>query len=262
MGGAFMTLLVSKTGIEIEIPDVRQVDPGAPYRWLSQGWHDLKDNALFSIGLGLVFVAIGYLASYAAWQAPWALMTAISGFLLMAPVLAIGFYAISCAHGQQQMPGLWQVMGCWRGNGRAVLLYALVLFLVLFAWSRFNWLITALLMHAMGSVFTLNVAQLVGSAQGWVFAAAYFAVGALVAVAVFSGSVVTLPLMMDRKIDPITAIVTSLRVTLQNKRIMAQWAAFIFGLTALGLVTGFLGLAIIFPLLGHASWHAYRDLLA
>ena len=68
-----MTLLVSKTGIEIEIPDVRRVDREAPRRWLSQGWRDLKENALFSIGLGVVFVVIGYLASYAVWQAPWVL---------------------------------------------------------------------------------------------------------------------------------------------------------------------------------------------
>lgn len=256
-----MTLLVSKTGIEIEIPDIRQVDRRAPFRWLARGWRDLKDNALISVGLGVAFVAVGYLASYAVWQAPWALLTAITGFLLMAPVLAIGFYAISCAHERQQVPGLLQAIRCWRGNGRAVLLYALVLFLVLFVWSRFNWLVTALMMHATGSVFDLNIAQLIGSMQGWAFIATYVGVGALVAVAVFSGSVVTLPLMMDRKTDPITAIVTSLHATVQNKRVMAQWAAIIFGLTALGLATGYLGLVIIFPWLGHASWHAYRDLL-
>ena len=84
-----MTLLVSKTGIEIEIPDVRRVDDNAPVRWLRKGWDDIKGNAVFSIGLGILFVAIGYLATYIAWQAPWALMTAVTGFVLMAPALAI-----------------------------------------------------------------------------------------------------------------------------------------------------------------------------
>ena len=67
--------------------------------------------------------------------------------------------------------------------------------------------------------------------------------------------------MMDRKIDPITAVVTSVNVVRQNKRVMAKWAVIIFGLTAIGIATAYLGLILIFPLLGHASWHAYRELI-
>lgn len=256
-----MTLLVSKTGIEIEVPDIRRIDGKAPGRWLAGGWRDLRDNTLFSIGLGILFVAIGYLASYVAWQAPWALMTAITGFLLMAPVLAVGFYAISCAHEQNRIPTLGQALTCWKGNGRSVMLYALLLFLVLFVWSRFNWLTTALMMHASGSIFVLSPGELLIGGASWAFAGMYALVGLLVAAAVFSGSVVTLPLMMDRKADPITAVVTSIRAVRLNKAVLLKWAMIIFSLTALGIATAYIGLVIIFPLLGHASWHAYRDLV-
>ncbi|MCO6412838.1 MAG: DUF2189 domain-containing protein [Thiogranum sp.] len=256
-----MTLLISKTGIEIEIPEINRVERDAPYRWLRKGWSDLKVNPLFSIGLGIVFVAAGYLASYAVWQAPWALLTAATGFVLVAPVMAIGFYAVSCAREQGLVPNLAQAMRCWSGNGRSVLLYGLMLFLVLFFWSRFNWLMTALMMDTAGGVFAPDLAMLVSSAQGWGFIAVYAGVGLLFAIAVFAGSVVTLPLMMDRKIDPVTAAVTSLNTVRRNKRTMAQWAVIIFGLTGVGIATGYLGLALIFPLLGHASWHAYRELV-
>ena len=256
-----MTLLVSKTGIEIEIPGVRRVDRNAPKRWLAKGWDDIKANTGFSIGIGIVFVAIGYFATYIAWQAPWALMTAITGFLLMAPVLAIGFYAISCAHEQNRVPTLGQAIRCWRGNGRSIMLYALLLFLVLFIWSRFNWLMTALMMHASGSVFTLTPERLLASAEGWGFIASYALVGLLIAAAVFAGSVVTLQLMMDRKTDPVTAVVTSIQTVIQNKKVMAHWAGLIFALTTVGIATAYLGLIVLFPLLGHASWHAYRDMV-
>ncbi len=256
-----MTQLVSKTGIEIKIPDIRRVDNGAPRRWLSKGWKDIKANTGFSIGLGIVFVLTGYLATYVAWQAPWALMTAITGFVLMAPVLAIGFYAISCAHEQNKIPTFGQAVKCWRGNGRSIMLYAVLLFLVLFVWSRFNWLITALMMHASGSVFTPTPEHLLGSLQGWGFVASYTFVGLLLALAVFAGSVVTLQLMMDRRADPITAVVTSVQVVLRNKRVMARWAGLIFLLTGIGIFSAYLGLIVLFPLLGHASWHAYRELL-
>ena len=116
-------------------------------------------------------------------------------------------------------------------------------------------------MHASGSIFTLTPERLLASAQGWGFIASYALVGLLLAVAVFAGSVVTLQLMMDRKTDPVTAVVTSVQAVIHNKAVMARWAGLIFVLTAAGIATGYLALVILFPLLGHASWHAYRDLV-
>ena len=99
---------------------------------------------------------------------------------------------------------------------------------------------TALVMHSAGGVFAPSLEIFLSSAQGWAFLAMYAGVGLLVAVAVFSGSVVTLQLMMDRKTDPITAVVTSVNVVRQHKRAMAKWAVIIFGLTAIGIATAYL----------------------
>lgn len=256
-----MTMLVSKTGIEIEIPKTQRVADDAPYRWLRKGWTDIKTNRLLSIGIGMIYVATGYLVSYVSLQEPWALMTLGTGFVLVAPVLAIGFYGISRAHEQQKILTVGQVWRCWHGNGLSVLLYGLMLLLVLFFWSWFNWMMTALVMHPADGMFVPSLDLLLSSTQGWTLLAMYAGMGLLVLVAVYSGSVVTLQLMIDRRIDPVTAVVTSINVVRENKRVMAKWAVMIFGLTAIGIATAYLGLILIFPLLGHASWHAYRELV-
>ncbi|MBZ0071976.1 MAG: DUF2189 domain-containing protein [Gammaproteobacteria bacterium] len=256
-----MTLLVSKTGIEVEIPKIQRVAGDAPYRWLRQGWADVKINRLLSIGIGVLYVAVGYLVSYVGWQAPWALMTIGTGFVLVAPVLAIGFYGISRAHEQNKVPTFAQAWRYWRGNGLSVFLYGMMLLLVLFFWSWFNWLTTVLVIGVADGMFVPSLEVLLFSSEGWALIAMYAGMGLLVAIAVFSGSVVTLQMMMDRNIDPVTAVVASVSVVRQNKRVMAKWAVIIFGLTAFGIATAYLGLILIFPLLGHASWHAYRELV-
>jgi uncharacterized membrane protein len=256
-----MTLLVSKTGIEIEIPKIQRVGGDAPYRWLRMGWTDLRTNRLLSIGIGVIYVIVGYLVSYAALREPWALLTLGTGFVLVAPLLAIGFYGISRAHEQKHFVTVGQVWRCWHGKGLSVFLYGLMLLLVLFFWSWFNWIMTALVIHPADGMFVPSLDLLLSTTQGWTLIAMYAGIGLLVAVAVFSGSVVTLQLMIDRRTDPVTAVVTSVNIVRRNKGVMTKWAVIIFGLTAIGVATAYLGLIVIFPLLGHASWHAYRELV-
>ena len=207
MGGALsweagMTTVVSKTGVEIEIPPVNRVDRGAPRRWLARGWNDLRRNWGFSLSLGLLFVLIGYFATYEAWQYRWAVLAAISGFVLVAPFLAMAFYCVSRAEEEGRKPTLAEELTCWRGNGRSILLYALLLALVLIAWARFSSLITAFATHTLGGPYPVGLEQLISSPQGWAFIGLYLAVGLVVALAVFFGSVVSPQLMIDRKADP------------------------------------------------------------
>ena len=106
-----------------------------------------------------------------------------------------------------------------------------------------------------------STAQLFFSGSGLTFLAIFTLVGAVMAAIVFSISVVSIPMLLDRKIDFITAVLTSLSAVRANPAPMALWAALIATFTGIGLVTFYLGLVITLPLIGHATWHAYRDLV-
>jgi uncharacterized membrane protein len=93
------------------------------------------------------------------------------------------------------------------------------------------------------------------------FFLAYLAFGGILALTMFSVSVVSLPMMLHRKVDFATALVTSFMATRLNIPVMLLWAALLAGLIGVGMATDFIGMALIFPWLGHASWHAYRDLV-
>jgi uncharacterized membrane protein len=95
---------------------------------------------------------------------------------------------------------------------------------------------------------------------GWLeFLAVGSAVGSIFAAIVFSASVVALPMMLDRNTDAITSVLTSVAAVLQNKGVMVLWAALIGSLMLIGFVTAYIGLVIALPLIGHATWHAYRE---
>lgn len=93
------------------------------------------------------------------------------------------------------------------------------------------------------------------------FVLAYLVFGGALALMVFSLSVVSLPMLLHRKVDFATAVVTSFMATRLNVPVMLLWGAIIAGLVAIGFATDFIAMAVIFPLLGHASWHAYRELV-
>lgn len=132
---------------------------------------------------------------------------------------------------------------------RNELLFALVMLVVLLIWAR-----AASMVH----VF-FPIGEELG-VLGWVeFLAVGSAVGSIFAAIVFSSSVVALPMMLDRNTDAITSALTSVNAVLSNKAVMVLWAAMIVGLTLIGFATAYLGFIVILPLIGHASWHAYRE---
>jgi uncharacterized membrane protein len=232
----------------------RRLDIGAPLRWLRAGWRDLVSAKRQSLVYGAGLVLFGYLLTWLAWDEghTLALFTLAVGFILAGPVLAFGMYSISRQLEQGRKPRLGV---CWRESRnhlRNELLFALVLLVVLLVWAR-----AASMVHVFfpmdGETGLLDWLQFlaVGSAVGAVFAAL-----------VFAASAVALPMMLDRGTDAITSALTSINVVLNNKGVMALWAAIIGALVTIGFATAYLGLVLILPLIGHASWHAYRDAVA
>jgi uncharacterized membrane protein len=229
----------------------RQVEADAPLRWVRQGWEDMKQAPRQSLSYGLIMVLLSYAVGYAAWKmgSLFVLLGLLSGFIFLGPALAIGLYSISCQLQRGTPPRLGYCLREGRRHLGNELVFALMLLVVFLIWAR-----AASMLHVFFPVEAdpdltdLFIFLGIGTAVGSVFAAI-----------VFSASAFSLPMIMDRKVDPITAVITSVNAVLRNRRAMLVWAVIIVGAVAVGLATGFLALVVLLPLIGHATWHAYRD---
>ena len=245
----------------IALPCLYRVSWRQPVLWLKLGWGDLKRNLPLSSSLGVVFAVIGYAVVNNFLKESHLAMALTSGFLLVAPFLAIGFYGMSCQIEEGKAHADERTFSCIRDNATSIGLFGLMYALVLSGWERFSAILVALMLHGdliSSGPFSFDVLWAV---DHWRFVTAYVGFGAMLAALVFAASVVSLPMMMDRKADVVTAVVTSLVVVRQNLLPMLVWAMLIVALSAIGVATQFVGMIAIFPLLGHASWHAYRDLV-
>ena len=239
---------------------VRQVGISRPLRWLALGWADLMRCPLPGLLHGLAFAAFGALLLALARDRFWMLAGAFSGFLLVAPVLATGLYAVSRAMQQGQPASLATALAIWRPrDGR------LVLFGVLLALAGTGWVLTS------ASLITRFADTPVHNPQDFLRAVVlsrtshlfelWLLLGSALAAPIFASTVVAVPLLMDRNIGVRDAVLVSVRVALLNPAPMALWATLLLVITLLGMVTLLVGLVVALPWLAHASWHAYRDLV-
>lgn len=240
---------------------VRSVERGRPLRWLAAGWQDLQAASLSSLAYGILFALGGYAIFMFAWYRPYLFTAMVSGFFLVGPFLAIGLYQISRRLERGERASLADSILAWRENPQSIGLFGFLLAFILISWERLSAILFALFFHG-GDLPSLEIlASRLFSPEYLGFVAAYLLFGAVLAVAVFAISAVSIPLMLDRKVDTATAVVTSVRVCARNAPAMALWAALIVALVGIGLLTLFIGLIFTMPLVGHATWHAYKDLV-
>jgi uncharacterized membrane protein len=245
----------------MEIPGIHMAPLGRPFRWLAAGLDDLSRTWPISLAYGAVFAALGYFLVNYAWSWPHLALALTSGFLLLAPFLALGFYDLSRQLDEGGKLSLRHTFTCWRANAGSIGLYAALLLMLLIAWERVSAILVGLFLAGSIPTFENLFGQVLGSGENMTFVMAYAVFGLLFAGAVFALSVVSLPMMLDRKVDVATALVTSVWTVIRNPLVMELWAAIIVVLVAIGYMTSFFGLAVFFPLLGHATWHAYQDLV-
>ena len=243
------------------LPEVRKVDSGRPVVWLQRGWADFKKALAPSLVYGGWAAAFGFALLMVAWRSTYLVPALVGGFLLVAPFVAIVFYALSRQIEQGRPVDGAEAVFAWRRNAGEIALWGLALTLALILWERVAAILFALSYG--GEVRNLEtlLADVLLSGRYVLLVLVYFAVGGIFALIVFAFGVVTAPMLLDRDVDVVTAALTSLRACLANPGAVLVWAALIAVLTAIGFATLMLGMVIIFPVLGHASWHAYRDLV-
>jgi uncharacterized membrane protein len=242
-----------------------------PLHWLVWGWRDMARCGWISFAHGLVMALGGAAILVIAHNRFWLLAGAISGFLVVAPVLATSLYALSRALEHGEKADAQVVLKTWLNwqnnsiNKFSNDYWCLVQFGVLLALAATGWVLTSaalITLLAPEPVTTpLEFVQHVMLARNGFLFELWLALGGALAAPIFASTAVTIPLLLDRKLSLKQAVLTSWQVVLANPLPMAFWAALIMGFTLLGLGSALLGLIAVIPMLGHASWHAYRDLL-
>lgn len=243
------------------LPRIRPIPRSRPLAWLRQGWGDLRANPLPSLAYGLLFALGGDLILLAALDHPHLLTVAISGFFLVAPLLAAGLYELSRARAQGEKPLFIDTLRCYRRNGQSLALFGLFLALVTLLWERFSAIAFALVGATSAASGSAYLGELLFSGEHLAFTATWLVLGGLLAWFVYALAVLSVPYMLDRDVDVATAMMASLRAMLTNPVPLLLWAAIIVTLTLIGFATLLFGLVVLLPVLGHASWHAYRDLV-
>lgn len=239
---------------------VRKVHPLRAWIWLIRGWTDFMDAPLVGVVHGLIMGLFGGALLWLAWDKFWVLAGAFSGFLLVGPLLSTGLYAVSRALLRDEPADFSTVWKVWASLDRR-----LIKFGVLLTCLGTGWVITSAALISLGvkppvstpEDFLLRVvlAKDPGLFEIWLM------VGAFMAAPVFASSVVSIPLLMDRKVSVNRAVLTSWRAVMANPVATGLWAGVVLVLTLIGLATLMFGLVLVVPILGHASWHAYRDLV-
>ena len=245
-----------------DLPSIRQVDTSSPMRWLRKGLDDFKANPIPSLFYGVVFVVMGHLMLHVLDQAVHLEFLTATAFLLLAPFLATGLYELSRLRENGEKPTLLPTLTAWKRNIVSIGVFAVALGVITVVWIRLSSLLFAVVFigHASPGVGS-SVADIYFTGAGLQFLIVFFLIGACVAALVFALSVVAVPMLLDRPVDFFTAAATSLKSVAQNMRPLLIWGLLIVGITMIGLLPLFLGLAITMPIIGHASWHAYRDLV-
>jgi uncharacterized membrane protein len=240
-----------------------------PLHWLRLGWRDLWRAGTISFVQGAALTAAGALLLLIAHDRFWLLASAASGFLVVAPLLATGFYALSRALERGEPADARLLVATWtawqkqrsRGSGGY---WCLVRFGLLLALAGTGWILTSaalITLYAPAPVQTPVdfLRSVVLAEDSWLFEL-WLLLGGLLAAPIYASSVVSMPLLLDRAVSVQQAVLTSWAVIVTNPLPMALWAGLLMVIIALGMLSG-IGLIVALPLLGHASWHAYRELV-
>ncbi len=240
---------------DFDIP-LRTLKPSDVGRWLALGWRDFMRAPWIGLFYGGCFVLMGWALLKVYQSAPAYVLALSAGFLLMGPFLCMGMYRVSQQLERGQRPGFGDSLLAWNTRIGALAIFGFALLVLEMLWGRVALVIFAVSFDGMpdfkGSLLKLVDPQNLG------FIVAYLSAGAVFAGLIYAVSVVSIPMILDRQTDAITAALTSIRLVVMQPLVMLWWGAVITTLVVLALLPWFLGLLVVGPVLGHATWHAYR----
>ena len=241
--------------------DVRSVPALQSVVWLRRGWEDLRQMERASLAHGVIISIIGAVLLMLGGTHPYLVAAAVTGYLLVGPIMTTGVCELSRRRAAREPRGFDESLEAVTRNPDALMHFGGILALIAIIWFIAS---TVLLQSVLGiRVPSLSVALWGGAGD---FAStreviAYFSSGAIFAITVFVLSVVSVPLIIDRHATASEAMWASVKASVHNIPAMIVWGVLIVGLTALGFATLLMGMIVVAPLLGHATWHAYRDLI-
>jgi uncharacterized membrane protein len=243
------------------LPDVAHVPASRPLHWLHAGWQDLRRNPWPSVAHGLLLVAVGWLLLLYGSSQIELLAAAVSGYLLVGPIFGAVFYELSRRRAAGEAATFDASLDGALKSAKRLAPLGLLLALLAVMWVLFSgWLFE----RGFGGSLPSMQDDFYRTILDWVspmFFATYMATGAVFALLAFVLSAVSAPMIFDREVRTGYAISTSLKAVGANPLAMTLWATLIAALTAVGFATLLFGLALVLPLLGHATWHAYHDLV-
>jgi uncharacterized membrane protein len=241
-------------GPKREIVVLRLADP---FRWLARGARDMFQAKGIALFYGFFFWAMAMLLGAIFRNSPEYTMSFASGCLLVGPFMAMGLYDVSRRREQGLLPDLTSSLTCWDSHLGTMGMLVLVLIVLELLWGRASLVVFAVFFNT-GMPSTAGVIDAVFNPENWEFVAVYVMVGGFFAAIVFASMVVSLPMILDRGTDAISAAIASIQVVYENTAVMLLWGLLITLLVLAALMPWGLGLLVIGPWLGHASWHAYR----
>ncbi|WP_408611024.1 DUF2189 domain-containing protein [Limnohabitans radicicola] len=228
-----------------------------PLRWLALGAKDLQAHPGIALFYGVCFWCMAQVLSLVFQHKPEYTLSMVSGCLLVGPFLAMGLYEGSRRREAGLVPDMGSSFTCWDGHLKSMAMLVLVLMVLELLWGRASLVVFAVFFNT-GMPSTTGVVQAIFNPENLDFVAVYLFVGGLFATLVYAMSVVSIPMILDRDTDAITAAITSFRVVIGEPAVMVLWGFLLSALVILALWPWALGIIVVGPWLGHASWHAYR----
>lgn len=244
--------------IELNVPKM-----DAPMRWAAKGWNDMLRSPMYSFGYGALFTLGGLLLTWFLYDIGWmaALPVLAGGFMLVAPFLAIGLYAMSRRFEEGAKIDLSVAVPKRFAEPQQLAYVALAMVLSFLLWALLALFLFAIFTSGQSLALNEFISFMLTTPKGLAMLAFGAVLGGAIALFVFAFSALSIPILLEHNVDAMTAMTASLRMMRDAPGPMLVWAWIVGLYTIFGMLTLFIGLIFVFPMMGHATWHAYREMV-